>query len=345
MQTLLETILNQAIDAGLFPAAAAAVGCGDRVLAAHTAGRLWLHDGPPVTVDTRFDMASCTKVMVPTLLALMAMEQGTLTLDDTIGRFLPAPRNRAGITVRQLLTHTSGINPHVLLEEYTKDPADVARVILDLPLEGPAGIPRYSCLGFIVLGKMLETVYGRPLDYLARELIFAPLGMADSGYCPEGGNIAATEVDPDTGQALVGVVHDENARFMGGVSANAGLFSTLGDTARFSAMLASGGAGLISPAALQAAIINRTPGQESHRGLGFHLGGTEGCFLGDLLPPSSFGHTGFTGTSIAVDPTTGFYAVLLTNRVHPTRQNERHLRFRRAAHNRLYAAFRQQSRF
>ncbi len=343
MQQLLETILNQAVADGFFPAAAGAVGVGDQVLGMHAAGRLWLPDGPQCTLDTRFDMASLTKVMATTPVALLAIQQGRLTLDDTIGRYLDAPRDRAGITVRQLMTHTSGINPHILLNEACKNPEDAVSVILNLPLEGAAGIPRYSCLGFIVLGKMLEALYQQPLDRLAQDMVFGTLGMADTGFCPTGGNFAATEVDPATGQPLIGVVHDENARFLGGVSANAGLFSTVGDTARFASMLASGGGGLLFPATLKAAIYNRTPGQDSHRGLGFHLGGTEGCYLGELLPACAFGHTGFTGTSIAVDPTTGFFTVLLTNRVHPSRENERHLRFRRTTHNRLYAAFSQTS--
>ncbi len=339
MQTLLESLLHQGIASGAFAGVVAAVGRGEALLAQAAAGRLWLADGPEVCLDTRFDMASCTKVMAPTMVALLALEEGRLTLDDTVGRYLPAPENRGDITLRQLLTHTSGIMPHVLLEERCEGPEQAVQAILSLPLEGDPGIPRYSCLGFIVLGKMLEAAYQSPLDQLARDKVFGPLGMKHTGYCPEGNNIAATEADPKTGRPLVGVVHDENARFLGGVSANAGLFSTLGDTVLFTRMLALGGQGLLSPATLQAAIFNRTPGQDSHRGLGFHLGGTEGNFLGDVMPPCSFGHTGFTGTSIAVDPTTGYFAVLLTNRVHPTRENVLHLRFRRAFHNQLYAAF------
>ena len=192
-------------------------------------------------------------------------------------------------------------------------------------------------MGYIVLGKVLETVYGRPLDVLAHERVFEPLGMTHTGYCPMGGNIAATEVDPGTGIAWQGIVHDENARFLRGVSANAGVFSDIHDMIRFAQMLARGGDGYLSPATLRRAIACQAEDGEVRRGLGFHLAGTPENFMGDLVPPSAFGHTGFTGTSLLVEPETGFFAVLLANRVHPTRENTRLFRFRRKMHNVLYA--------
>jgi CubicO group peptidase (beta-lactamase class C family) len=193
-------------------------------------------------------------------------------------------------------------------------------------------------MGYILLGFILEKVYGKPLDKLAKEFVFAPLGMNHTGYCPTGGNIAATEINAATGLPLTGTVHDENARFMKGVSANAGLFSDAGDVMRFAAMLSSGGTPLINPATLRLAIKDRTPGHDIHRGLGFHISGGPGSFMGDLFPAASFGHTGFTGTSLAVDPETGLYAVLLTNAVHPKRGNPAAQRFRRLFHNRVFAA-------
>ncbi|MCL2867558.1 MAG: serine hydrolase, partial [Clostridia bacterium] len=147
-----------------------------------------------------------------------------------------------------------------------------------------------------------------------------------------------TEIDPGSGDALYGVVHDENARFLQGVSGNAGIFSTIGDMARFAAMLACEGDGFLSKDTLEMAVVNRTKGYEDSRGLAFHLA-SPGSFFGDRFPESAFGHTGFTGTSLAVDGTTGFYVALLTNRVHPTRLNEAILPFRRVFHNRMYQAF------
>ncbi len=339
MKALLQSMLNEGVQAGCFPSAAAAVGCGEQVLAAAAAGRISLPDGALTTLNTRFDMASCSKILSPTILALMALEKGLLTLDDTIGDFFPAPDSTKSITIRQLMTHTSGISPHILLEEHTDDPDKALDVILNAPPVGEAGVPRYSCMGYIVLGKILEKAYGDTLDKLAQQHVFEPLHMTHTSYCPTGDNIAATEVDPTTGIAWQGIVHDENARFMGGVSANAGVFSDINDCALFAQMLARHGAPLLTRATMDKAVFNYTPDFDVHRGLGFHLGGSDRNYLGDLMPACSFGHTGFTGTSIGVDPTTGFFVILLSNRVHPTRANSSHLRFRRRFHNAMYAAF------
>lgn len=337
-QKLLEQWLQKGLEEGAFPSAAAAAGRGAEVLAAACAG-VTRQDGPEVNLDTRYDMASCTKVLAPTMIALKAIEEGLLTLDDTVGRFFDAPEDKRDITVRMLMTHTSGITPAFSLAEEAAGPQDVLRAILAHPLEGtPGDAPRYSCMGYILLTKMLETLLGAPVNRLAQERVFAPLGMTSTGYLPTGDNIAATEISRRTGKLIQGVVHDENARFQGGVSGNAGVFSNVPDMIRFCEMLALGGKGYLAPATLRAAIRNRTPGFETHRGLGFHLAGVDANFMGDLFPVDSFGHTGFTGTSFAIDPHTGFYVILLTNRVHPTRENLKLMRFRRAFHNALYAA-------
>jgi CubicO group peptidase (beta-lactamase class C family) len=332
-------MLEEAVAEGVFPSAAAGIGLKGETLFTCAAGKLSLPDGAPANLDTRYDLASMTKIIVPTMLALMALEKGLLTLDDTLSRFFDAPQDKADITVYHLMTHTSGITPSFLLEKVCKEPSQVQSAILHHPLEGPPGLlPRYSCMGYILLGFILEKVYGKPLDTLARELVLKPMNMEHTGYCPAGGNISATEVDAATGTPLKGIVHDENARFMKGISANAGLFSDLGDVMRYAKMLATGGAPLINPATLRLAIKDRTPEHTIHRGLGFHVSGGPGSFIGDLFPATSFGHTGFTGTSLAVDPETGLYAVLLTNAVHPKRGNPAIQRFRRLFHNRVYAA-------
>ncbi len=339
MKEQIHALLEEGIRSGCFPCGAAAVGCGDTLFAMEVTGRISLPDGADATLATRYDMASCTKIMGATMLALQGLEQGKLTLDDTIGRYFDAPEATRSITIRQLMTHTSGIVPHLLLQEQTDDPTQAVQVILHTPLAGEAGVPRYSCMGYIVLGNILEKIYGDSLDQLAKRQIFDPLGMTHTGYCPTGDNFAATEIDPITGRMLQGVVHDENARFLGGVSANAGIFSDIRDCVTFAQMLARHGAPLLTKATMDKAIHNYTPGFDVHRGLGFHLGGTECNYTGDLMPSCSFGHTGFTGTSIAVDPTTGFFAVLLTNRVHPSRENVSQLRFRRLFHNAAYSTF------
>ena len=336
-------MLAQGMAGGIFPSAAAAVGMRDQVFFMHAAGRLSLFEEGEADTRTRYDMASMTKVMAPTMLALMALEKGRLVLDDTLSAFFDAPADKANITVLQLMTHTGGFTPSFLLEEACKTPDEAASAILRRPLEGPPGeMPRYSCMGYILLGKILEKVYGKPLHDASREMIFEPLGMTMTGYLPKGGNIAATEVSAATGKPYQGVVHDENARFLQGVSGNAGVFSSIEDCARFAAMLSSNGFPLLNPATLRLAIKDWTPAHEVHRGLGFHVSGGPGSFMGDLFPPAAFGHTGFTGTSLAVDPGNGLYAVLLTNAVHPKRGNPAIQRFRRLFHNRVYAAaFRQ----
>jgi len=329
--THLKNLLAQGVAQGCFPAAAAAIGLGGQTLFTCAAGEANVH--------TRFDMASLTKILSPTMIALKALEEGALTLDDPLAAFFQAPPDKAAITVGQLMTHTGGFTPAFWLFDETDNPAEAAACILRHPLEAPPdGTPRYSCMGYILLGKILEVVYGQPLDQLAQSRVFEPLGMHRTGYRPTGGNIAPTEVDEQTGEALRGVVHDENARFLGGVSGNAGVFSDIGDMALFASMLASGGGAYLSLATLGLAISNHTPGQNQRRGLGFCLGGTTGSFMGDLFPDIAFGHTGFTGTSLVVEPTTGLFAVLLTNRVHPTRQNERIFRFRPKFHNAVFVA-------
>lgn len=327
----LQPMLEDAVSDGVFPSAVAAVGVRDQVMATVSVG--------DATPETRFDMASVTKVMATTMLALMALEEGALTLQDSLSQYFPAPADKADITIFELLTHTGGFTPSFWLFSEINSPSEAAAAILRHPLEArPDGTPRYSCMGFILLGKLLEGIYGKPLDVLAQERVFAPLGMSHTGYNPQGGNIAPTEVDLETGIAWCGVVHDENAQFMGGVSGNAGVFSDIADCCRFAAMLAAGDDGFLSPATLRKAITDYTPNAEEHRGLGFQVGGKANSFMGDLFPAASFGHAGFTGTSLLVDPTSGLYAILLSNRIHPTRENEGLTRFRKIFHNRIYAA-------
>jgi len=324
--SFLKDLLARGVAEGCFPSATAAIGVGNQTFFACAAG--------DADVYTRFDMASLTKILSPTMIALKALEEGALTLEDPLTAFFETPPDKAAITVEQLMTHTGGFTPAFWLFDETDDPAEAAACILRHPLEAPPdGTPRYSCMGYILLGKILEVVYGQPLDQLAKSRVFEPLGMHCTGYKPTVGNIAPTEVNEQTGEALQGVVHDENARFLGGISGNAGVFSDIGDMALFASMLASGGGGYLSGATLSLAISNHTPGYSERRGLGFCLGGH---FMGGLFPHASFGHMGFTGTSLVVDPATGLFAVLLTNRVHPTRRNERIFRFRQEFHNEIF---------
>lgn len=327
-----DRLIQQGLEQGAYPCAAVAVGIGPTVYLEKTYGNC--------TGDTLFDIASVSKILGPTMIAFRFLEEGLLRLYDTVGDFFPdAPGDKRDITVLQLLSHTGGMAAHFYLSDFTSDPEDAARVILEHPLvQAPGAAPLYSCMGYILLGKILEQAGGAPLDVLARKYVFDPLGLNHTTYRPTG-DIAPTELDPATGIPLCGIVHDENARFLGGISANAGLFSDLRDMAAFTKMLARGGiaedgSAYLSPATLDAALINRTPGSAGEfRGLGFNLAGSPRIFLGDLMGPRSYGHTGFTGTSIAVDPDTGLWVVLLTNRVCPTRNNRQLVRMRSLIHN------------
>lgn len=325
-------LIRQGLEQGAYPAAAVAVGIGDQVMLKRAYGNC--------RDTTLFDMASVSKILSATMIAFRFLEDGLLRLYDTVGYFFPAaPADKKNITILQLMTHTGGFTPHFYLSEYASDPTDAARAILDYPLaQIPGSDPSYSCMGYILLGKILEIIGGAPLDQLAEKYVFAPLGMNHTTYRPTG-DIAPTETAPATGKPLCGIVHDENARFLNGISANAGVFSDLNDMITFTKMLAlsgrlESGAQFLSPATLKAAIQNRTPtSRGEYRGLGFNLARSPANFLGDLMSPRAFGHTGFTGTSIAVDPDTGLWVVLLTNRVCPTRANTQLVRMRSLIHN------------
>ncbi|MBR3972763.1 MAG: beta-lactamase family protein [Oscillospiraceae bacterium] len=327
-----DRLIRQGLDQGAYPAAAIAIGIGKDVYLKRTYG--------DCKDSTLFDMASVSKIISATMIAFRFMEEGLIRLYDSVGDFyFDAPSDKKSITILQLLTHTGGFPAHFLLSEFGSNPSDVANTILNHPLaQAPGGDPIYSCMGYILLGKILEKIGGASLDSLAQEYVFTPLGMNRTTYRPTG-DIAPTEMDPETGKLLQGVVHDENARFLGGISANAGVFSDIGDMTIFAKMLACGGklndgSSYLSPAMLHSALINRTPdSQGEFRGLGFNLAHSPKNFLGDLMGPRSYGHTGFSGTSIAVDPDTGLWIVLLTNRVCPTRKNTALVRMRSLIHN------------
>ena len=341
-QSYLSAMLAEGKQAGAFPAAAAAIGVKDQVLAKAFIGEAPLPGDAAVDEHTRWDMASLSKVLGPTMVALKAMEDGTLSLDERVGDFFPdAPEDKRDITVFMLMTHTGGFNPSFRLDHLLTDPKDVVDCILRYPLdETPGTRPIYSCMGYILFAKMLEKRFSKPLNELAKEWVFAPLGMTETGYCPDlAAQCAATEVDPETGKPWIGIVHDENARFQRGVSGNAGVFMPLCDGVRFASMLARGGEGFLKPETLQKAIRNYTPGMDAHRGLGFQIAGTPDCFFSVAVPDRCFGHTGFTGTSLLVEPETGFWVLLLTNRVYPTRESAALFPFRRKLHAESWQAW------
>jgi CubicO group peptidase (beta-lactamase class C family) len=279
-----------------------------------------------MTFDTIFDLASLTKVTATLPCVLRLVAAGQLDLDGAVRRYLPGfdGPGKDAVTVRQLLTHTSGLPAHREYYEYLHDPAQVRAAALAEPLEAAPGTRVcYSDIGFITLGELCAAVAGDRLDRLVAEAVCAPLGLTDTGYRPDAGlagRIASTE--PTGGVAKTGVVHDENAEALAGVAGHAGLFGTAADLSRYAAAWATGGSALATPLGLPDwlradALRGQTEGMPGdNRGLGWGLREDRWDNMGDGWPLSGAGHTGFTGTSLSIDPVSGLWAVLLTNAVH-----------------------------
>lgn len=334
----IKDILQKGLDTGAYPCCAAAIGKGNETFFSFYGGnRALFPEKLPLTEDTLFDMASLSKLIGTTMACLRMMEEGKISPLDKISKYLSPCFGKENITVFELMTHTSGISAHMPL--YKGDNTDAVSAILSRPLAYPTGIKTvYSCMGYILLGKILEQIEGKPLDMIVKERVFTPLGMENSFYNPPADAVcAATERDSDTGEIVCGVVHDENARFLGGVSGNAGVFCTTNDTVKFARMLSNRGAGYLDEKTFSLAVTDYTPDFDESRGLGFQLYGDKPFPGGSNMSVGSYGHTGFTGTSLYVDNDTGVYAILLTNRVHPTRENGLLYPIRREFYNTVFS--------
>ena len=326
--------LEAAVARGEVPSAVALAGDGATVSPVAVCGVTRVQ-GPPVDAATRYDLASLSKVVstLPSLLALL--QAGAISLDDPVRKFF----SQAGwfqtpslgdATLRQLLTHTSGLPAwRPLFAEVSSRLTALGSVLqtplAHTPLYHPSGRVVYSDLGFMLLGAVVERVSGVRLDAFAREHVFAPLGIAATGYgVADGARVAATEDCGWRGRLLEGEVHDENAFVFDGVAGHAGLFGSAGDLARYAqawlrldAPFAS--AELLREATREQAASDRVVSDRVRRGLGWQLAG-EGSSAGHHAGPAAYGHTGFTGTSLWLDPDRDRFAVLLTNRVHPSRE-------------------------
>lgn len=337
-------MIEQGVEEDVFPGVAYAIGNRSRVLVkGFTGSRALYPDKKPLLEDTLFDMASLSKVISTTMLALKAVEHGRICLADKLDRFFSPCYDKGDITIKQLMTHTSGIAGHMPLWTKCRSASSVIDVILKAPFVYKTGTQTvYSCLGYILLGNIIEQCFGDRLDVLAQKHIFDVLGMTATRYLPLDGsgsgvdNVAATEYVKERNSYAEGIVHDENAVFLGGVAGNAGVFSNLSDMIKFTTMLSNRGKGYMSERMFELAIQNHTVGMSESRGLGFLLSGVMPSFAGDLFSENSYGHTGFTGTSLIVDEKTGLYCLLLTNRVHFGRENDKIVRFRRQVHNSLW---------
>jgi CubicO group peptidase (beta-lactamase class C family) len=306
------------------PGAVAALGRGDTTLATCVAGQADTLRPRPMTEGTVFDIASLTKVVATTTVSLALAGAGRLAPGDPVTAYLPEAAWPAEVTIWHLLTHTSGLPGSVKFYQHCQTRAGLLAGLLRTPLEAPPGTRVvYSDLGFIALGEIVAAVAGEPLDGAVRRLVTGPLRMDATGYTPSGPpeRFAATEPRGD-GTAWTGAVHDENARVMGGVAGHAGLFATAADLARFAQWWVSAEDGPVPVALRREATTCQTDGlpgvagYPGRRGLGWVCPGDRYDILGDAWPPTAVSHTGFTGTSLALDHVTGAWFVLLTNAVH-----------------------------
>ncbi|MEU0127279.1 serine hydrolase domain-containing protein [Streptomyces sp. NPDC006289] len=285
-----------------------------------------------------WDLASVTKPVVGLVVMALA-ERGALPLDGTVGQLLPRYRetDKAPLTVTELLAHTSGMPGRVPMYRDHPTRESLLTGLGTLPLRSRPGVRvEYSSQGFILLGLIAEQASGQGLDALVAELVCSPLGLEDTCFTP--GHAAraravATEHCPWRGRTLVGEVHDENAAVLGGVAGHAGLFATLADTERLTVALAGGARELLRPETFALMTAPHTDGLNLRRALAWQGQDPADSPVGPSFGPASYGHTGFTGTSHWVDPATGRYAVLLTNRVHPTREGDGITGLRREFHS------------
>src|SRR5882762_175368 len=324
---VVDSIVERAILDGQIPGAVVLIGHNGQVAYRKAFGSRALEPRrEAMTVDTIFDLASLTKVIATTTSVMQLVERGKIRPNDTVAKYLPefGQNGKEDITVRQLLTHYSGLAPDLDLTTPWQGKQTAYRMAFaDKPETPPGSGFVYSDINFIVLGALLEHVSGETLDHYSTAHVFTPLKMARTRYLPPPAwraKIAPTQFD-DHNHMLRGEVHDPRALRMGGVAGHAGLFSTADDLARFAQALLDGGKGILSPLAVEKMTSpEQPPNATGVRGFGWDIDSPFSSNRGDLLPVGSYGHTGFTGTSIWIDPTTRTYIILLTNAVHPRGQ-------------------------
>ena len=350
VQTI-STLIEQKITEKIFPGAVVAIlKKGTVVFHAAFGDRIITPKQAPMLPDTLFDLASLTKPIVIGTLSMQLVESGQLSLDEPAQTYLPEFK-QSHITCRQLLIHTSGLPAWKPLYIETTSRDNVVQHLGSMPLEAEPGEKvTYSCLGYILMGKLISVLTGEALDGLAHNAIFKPLGMNRTSYNPipqTHDNCAATEDSNsyerrmvNSGQhgryykghdwregVIIGEVHDENANYLGGVSGNAGLFSNARDLIIFCQMLLQDDGTLISHESVKALATPHTPPETSEqRSIGWHI-----------LADGSMYHTGFTGTSIRIDLKKELAAILLTNRVHPDAQRTGILECRNQFHRIVFA--------
>ena len=345
----IDELVREAIAARLTPGAVVVVGRGDQTVYEKAFGlRATVPAEEPMTLDTVFDLASLTKVVATTTAVMTLVEEGRLRLNDAVASHIPGFERygKGGIQVRHLLTHVSGLRPDVDLHPWTGYDAAIELAKDEVPASAPGEAFVYSDINFFLLGDIVQRITGQTLDAYLKARVFEPLGMTETGFLPPKSllpRIAPTErcaeqdawpcKRPDA-MPLRGVVHDPTARRMGGIAGHAGLFSTARDLQRFAQMLLGrgrlgtpvlrsasreGGLRVLSAATVTAMTSPQTPaGMTSVRGLGWDIDTSYSSNRGDLFPAgTSYGHTGFTGTSLWIDPASNWYVIFLSSRLHP----------------------------
>ncbi|MGC2791247.1 MAG: serine hydrolase, partial [Candidatus Sulfotelmatobacter sp.] len=319
-----DAAIEQAIQEGQVPGAVLIVGHDGAVIYRKAYGSRVLEPRrEAMSLDTIFDLASLTKVIATTTAVMQLVERGEVRLNDPVAKYLPefAQNGKDDITVRQLLIHFSGLEPDLDLKAtWEGKQTAYGMAFADAPAEAPGSKFTYSDVNFIVLGALVERVSGETLDEYVQRHIFVPLKMTRTRFVPPAAwlpKIAPTQYDENE-HMLWGVVHDPTARRMGGVAGHAGLFSTGDDLAKFAQTLLNGGDGILAELTVEKMTRpEQPPWAPVLRGFGWDIDSPLSSNRGDLLPVGSYGHTGWTGTSIWIDPTTQTYIILLTNAVHP----------------------------
>jgi uncharacterized protein YbbC (DUF1343 family)/CubicO group peptidase (beta-lactamase class C family) len=320
---VLDPIINDAVSQQLIPGAILIIGHDGRVVYHKAYGSRAIEpQREAMTLDTVFDCASLTKVIATTTAIMQLWEQGKFRMNDPVAKYLPefGQNGKQDITIRQLLIHYSGLAPDLdLTKPWEGEETAFQMAFEQAPEWSPGSVFVYSDINFEMLGALVERLSGESLDQYTAKHIFEPLGMKETRFLPPQSwepRIAPTEED-ENHHLLRGVVHDPTARRMGGVAGHAGLFSTADDLAIFTQALLDGGRGVLTPATVAKMTAPQQPVNGTVlRGFGWDIDSPFSTNRGELLPVGSYGHTGFTGTSLWIDPTTKTYIVLMTNAVH-----------------------------
>ena len=346
--SVVDSLIYAAIADRAFPGAALAVGVAGEMTELKAYGSYTYRGRTPVTPESVFDMASLTKVIATSTVAMLLYEEGRIDLDAPVRYYVPefSQNGKERVTIRHLLTHTSGLRPYIFFHEIGITDRDVVldSIMADALVTKPDERSRYSDFSMIMLAIVIEQITGQDLASYAREHVFEPLGMHATGFRGTGTpdtTVVPTECDNYFRyRQLQGEVHDETAWILGGAAGHAGLFSSATDVARFASMMTRGGIvdGLqfLKPETIH--MFTTAVDTSSHtRALGWDTKSPDGpSAAGDYFGARSYGHTGYTGTSMWIDPDRQLFVVLLTNRVFPTRKNTGHIDVRRAVADRIY---------